>query len=84
VTGGANALKTKAQLEAEYDLERIGAYSRAYEAGDQPIWPRGHGRRDDTRIAAVRGQWPPSYHKPSVTFRLSRMSRARVTLESTT
>ena len=38
VKGGANTAKTKAQLEAEYDLERGGAYSRAYDAGDKPIW----------------------------------------------
>ncbi len=38
VSGGANAAKTKAQLEAEYDLERGGAYTTAYNAGDRPIW----------------------------------------------
>jgi hypothetical protein len=38
VDGGANTAKTKAQLEAEYDLERGGAYSTAYNAGDRPIW----------------------------------------------
>jgi hypothetical protein len=38
VSGGADTAKTKAQLEAEYDLERGGAYGAAYSAGDRPIW----------------------------------------------
>jgi hypothetical protein len=38
VSGGADTAKTKAQLEAEYDAERGGAYGTAYEAGDRPIW----------------------------------------------
>lgn len=38
VSGGANTAKTAAQLEAEYDAERGGAYGVAYAAGDRPIW----------------------------------------------
>ena len=38
VSGGANTAKTAAQLEAEYDAERGGAYTAAYNAGDRPIW----------------------------------------------
>lgn len=38
ISGGANAAKSKAQLEAEYDLERGGAYTAAYNAGDRPVW----------------------------------------------
>src|SRR5215472_7147053 len=38
MSGGVDLAKTKAQLEAEYDAERVGAYGRAYEAGDRPIW----------------------------------------------
>jgi hypothetical protein len=38
IPGGANTLKTKAQLEAEYDAERGAAYGKAYQAGDRPIW----------------------------------------------
>lgn len=38
VSGGANAMKTRAQLEAEYDLERGAAYRGAYQAGDRPLW----------------------------------------------
>lgn len=37
VDGGANAAKTKAQLQAEYDAERNIAYTRAYDNGDRPI-----------------------------------------------
>jgi hypothetical protein len=37
VTGGANAAKTRAQLEAEYESERGFAYKTAYAAGDTPI-----------------------------------------------
>jgi hypothetical protein len=37
VTSGADAAKTRAQLEAEYDLERGGAYQAAYDAGDRPL-----------------------------------------------
>jgi hypothetical protein len=38
ISGGANTAKTAAQLEAEYDAERGGAYTAAYAAGDKPIW----------------------------------------------
>lgn len=38
VSNGANTAKTKAQLEAEYDAERGGAYQAAYDAGDRPVW----------------------------------------------
>ena len=38
VAGGADTAKTKAQLEAEYDAERGGAYGTAYDQGDRPIW----------------------------------------------
>lgn len=38
ISGGANTAKTAAQLEAEYDAERGGAYGTAYAAGDRPIW----------------------------------------------
>ena len=37
VTGGADAAKTRAQLEAEYNLERGTAYRAAYDAGDRPL-----------------------------------------------
>lgn len=36
--GGVNAAKSRAQLEAEYNAQRIPAYENAYEAGDRPIW----------------------------------------------
>ena len=37
VTGGADAAKTRAQLEAEYNLERGAAYRAAYDAGNRPL-----------------------------------------------
>ena len=37
VTGGADAAKTRAQLEAYYNLERGVAYRDAYDAGDRPL-----------------------------------------------
>lgn len=38
VSGGANSLKSKAALEAEYEAERGAAYGTAYAAGERPIW----------------------------------------------
>lgn len=63
VSNGANTAKTKAQLEAEYDAERGGAYQTAYDAGDRPIWsPELERLSSSPSVAgAIRGavnRWP--------------------------